>query len=483
MTLGSGLICSGGTISVPAIGGQTWLGAYGAKCDGVTDDTSTIQTAWDAAAGANQDLLLSGVGIGICKFSSITAPTPTNGEFGNRSALIGAADGSTELLSTVTGSSCAITYSATYGVNSDFNINNRDFMLVGQGSTVGKGICLTSVTKMAFQNVWFTNFDFDIYAVDSIRINLIRPTFQNSTYGAWANIASNSNPNAWVFIDPNVWNITNYGIFFYNPTQVNIIGGDYEGNGIGNAYASSIYIEGNPIDGTSGLNLTGGYFSSNFGQADITIDNVSQAYNGVHTINGAEFQRISSSIYVASNIALENTGSGITTLNIKGNGFQGFNTYSPSSSRPYITESAPTSTNYTITSGGNWFQSSTEYPGGAWWDELGWASYTPTLSCASGSLTTASATGSYKRLTAKTISVEIAATVTNIGSCATALLASLPTTANSAEEGTIRNTSTNVSGSISTVGASPTATMISATGTLPVANGQVVNASIVYESQ
>ena len=55
----------------------------------------------------------------------------------------------------------------------------------------------------------------------------------------------------------------------------------------------------------------------------------------------------------------------------------------------------------------------------------GWTSYTPTLSCNSGSLTTASATGRYKRL-GKTVYVTMVITVTTNGTCATNLLASLP---------------------------------------------------------
>jgi hypothetical protein len=54
-----------------------------------------------------------------------------------------------------------------------------------------------------------------------------------------------------------------------------------------------------------------------------------------------------------------------------------------------------------------------------------WTAYTPTLSCASGTLTTASATGRFRQV-GKTTEIEINATITTLGSCATALRATLP---------------------------------------------------------
>ncbi len=54
-----------------------------------------------------------------------------------------------------------------------------------------------------------------------------------------------------------------------------------------------------------------------------------------------------------------------------------------------------------------------------------WTTYTPTLSCVTGTLTSASATGRYKSF-GKTYFVEINASITTNGTCATALNATLP---------------------------------------------------------
>lgn len=54
-----------------------------------------------------------------------------------------------------------------------------------------------------------------------------------------------------------------------------------------------------------------------------------------------------------------------------------------------------------------------------------WTPYTPTLACGAGTLTTAAATGRYKQI-GKMVTVEIDATITTNGSCATYLSATLP---------------------------------------------------------
>lgn len=56
-----------------------------------------------------------------------------------------------------------------------------------------------------------------------------------------------------------------------------------------------------------------------------------------------------------------------------------------------------------------------------------WATYTPTLACGSGTLTSASASGRFKGL-GKTVHVRIAVTITTLGTCASSLNVSLPAT-------------------------------------------------------
>jgi hypothetical protein len=498
-SLGSG-VGDGGS-QVQSADSKCWIASFspgeidsrqwGVIANGATtDNTAALQAAWNYAASVNRDLLLPpSNSVNYVKFSSITAPTPTNGNTGNRSALVGQGEGLTFLESTATGSNCAITLTATFGVNSWYNDTFRDFTL-GGSSNVGQGICLTNITHASFSHIYIQNFNNGVFAQDSFDISWIECTWNGIVNaGVSAAYVSNSHPNAWTFIDPHFFFCINYGIIFQNPADLNIIGGDWENDNIsGTAGASAVYINGNPIEGTKGLTMTGGYFSLNGGAADITIADVDTAgggtnLNGAHSVTGVEFQRASNTQFTTNNILLNNTGTGVTNLSVRSNGFQGFNAYPPSASRLYVAETTPAATTYTISSGGNWFQSATETPTGPWWNETGWTAYTPTLGCGSGTLTTASITGSYKRLTAKTIAAQFSATVTTLGTCASYMTVTLPTNANSAELGSIRNTTSNVGGTVATAAGNNTMTGLTATGTLPLSSGTVENGSIVYESQ
>lgn len=54
-----------------------------------------------------------------------------------------------------------------------------------------------------------------------------------------------------------------------------------------------------------------------------------------------------------------------------------------------------------------------------------WTTYTPTLTCASGTLTSATASGRYNAV-GKTVFIELTITVTTNGTCATAIRATFP---------------------------------------------------------
>jgi hypothetical protein len=459
--------------------GRTWAKNFGVVCDGTTDDTTNLQAAWNAAAAANQDLYFGGIGTGVCKITQLAAPQPTSGETGNRSALVGAGMGTTVLKSSTP---CALDWAPTgFGTNSDINTRNRDFSIIG--TNISSAICLLGVTQITFQNVFIGNFAIGVFAQDALRISFIDCIWAGFTAEAVeATFGTQTHPNSWTFINPRVSFAQAEGFIFISPTQLNIVGGDWENNCIGaSGSCSSVYIDGNPVDGTAGLNLSGGYFSANGGGADITIDNVSGTQNGVHTINGAEFDRNSATQFAAHNIFLANNGTGFTTLNIRGNGFQGFSPYVPSASNLYIAESNASSNNWLVSSGGNWFQSSIETPAGSFWAETGWVQYSPTLTCSSGTLTSSTVTGAFKRIAQKTIAIRVAPAIITLGSCAGSLLVSLPFTSSGVGVGAVRNTSTNAAGTISTASTS-TATILNYDGTLGVTSGNTLWGELQYET-
>lgn len=344
--------------------GVYWLGRTAAKCDNSTDDTAVIQAAWNAAAALNQDLYIGGVGLGICMISTITQPAPV-AEFGNRSGLIGAGTGATKLISSVGNGSCAIVFSsATYTTAGRLGFPVKDFTISGTGAYTGNGICLTNIISARFDNIVITYFQNGVYATDSINISWYDCKWIGMTgTGVDALFGSNTHPNAWSFYNPHIFFVTNYGLIFDHPTQLNIYGGDFENNNIGGiAGASVIYVNGNPTDGTAGLNVNGGYYSVNAGTADITIYDGASTLAGVHNISGAEMDRASPTQYVTHNIFVINSGTGVTTLNVNGSGFQGFNSYPVSAARGYVVANSVASSNYVINFVGNFFGSVTEKP-------------------------------------------------------------------------------------------------------------------------
>lgn len=459
--------------------GRTWAKDFGVVCDGTTDDTAHLQAAWTAAAAANQELYIGGIGTGVCKITQIVAPQPTAGETGNRAGLVGSGMGSTVLKSSTP---CAIDFAPTgFGTNSDINTRNRDFSIIG--TNISSAICLLGVTQMTFQNVFIGNFAIGAFAQDSIRITWIDCIWAGFTAEAIdAVFGTLTHPNSWTFINARVSFSAQFGFIFDHPTQLNIIGGDFENNTATAPSSGVIYIDGNPVDGTAGLNLSGGYFSVNGGGADVVIDNASGSENGVHTITGAEFDRHDAPRSVINNIFLANNGTGFTTLNVQGNGFQGFG-YTASASNLYIAESNASSNNWLVNSGGNWFQPTTPsmVPAGSFWAETGWVQYSPTVSCSSGTLGSATVTGAFKRITQKTIVVRVAPSITTLGSCAGSLVVTLPFPSTGVGVGATRNTATNTAGTISTASAG-TATLLNYDGTLGVGNGNSVWGELQYET-
>lgn len=465
-----------------------WIKEFGAACDGSTNDTTAIQNAWNAAAAAGKSVYLGGVGTGACVITSLTAPQPTSGETGNRSALVGDGYGNTILLSNVTGTNCAITIApSTYGTNGDYNTSFKGFTLKNSGgSPAGYGLCLTNVTRAAFEDIWIDTFSRGVYAVDSIRITWNRCVWNNETIGVYGVSASYTLPNNWTFIAPSFSFMGSYGIFMYNPADLEVYGGDYENNGLGNGTAAVIYLYGNPIDGSKGLTLVGGYFSSNNGIADVLIDNVSGSQNGVHSITGVEFQRVSNTVYVSSNIYINNNGSGLTTLNVSGSGFQGFSTYSASAGRPYVGFLNAATANYAVVTSANYFGSTTEAPPGPWFSETSWTTYTPTLGCASGSLSgsnTPALRYKFTGLKSVNFSVSISFAASAAGTCASTVTFTLPFTAASAETFIGRDSYNNQLWFCYTTAASSTATCITTAGGLPTVNNATPIISGVYERQ
>lgn len=115
-------------------------------------------------------------------------------------------------------------------------------------------------------------------------------------------------------------------------------------------------------------------------------------------------------------------------------------------------------------------------------DQTVWTAYTPTITAASGTFTTVSATARYKKI-GKSILLQADVTITTAGTAAGNILVSLPFTAAAfAYIGTCREHAlTGKSGAAIINASGTTAVMIDSTGTTLIATGNVVGLGITYE--
>jgi hypothetical protein len=314
---------------------------FGAVCDGTTDDTAAIQAAWNAGAAQNKNVKLSGVGA-ICKISSLTMPSPTTGY----SLLVGDGPKTVALYSTVAGTTCAITVSASYGVNSSIYGTMGGFALVqNAGTHIGYGICLNQLTAFNLDGLLVTGFARGISAVDVIDLNVTRPYLFSNGYNIYGTIASYSNPNNWTIANGIFAYADTNTIYLVGPATIDIKGNDIEFNGVvPSATYSTIYINGNPVDGQTGVTVEDNYFESNQGLAEVYITDPGTTYNGVHDVRSNLFHRNYNAL--TNQVFVNNAASGsfITQVDVKNNALTDFGAYTPSSSRQHLTLANPTAT-------------------------------------------------------------------------------------------------------------------------------------------
>lgn len=114
-----------------------------------------------------------------------------------------------------------------------------------------------------------------------------------------------------------------------------------------------------------------------------------------------------------------------------------------------------------------------EYPGA-------WLAYTPTITAASGTFTTVSATGLYARV-GNVINANVSITITTNGSAAGAIIITLPAAATSSAVGCGReNTATGDLLQVYVAGGGSTATVYTYSNAYPGGNGRTLYLSVTY---
>jgi hypothetical protein len=338
------------------------IGDFGAKCDGTTDDTTAIQNTWNAAAALGLNANLSGMGT-VCKFSSISMPSPTQRDVGIvppvASMLVGNGPNSVELVSTVTGTTCAITVTVPF-TNFQPSGQMGGFALVQSSnaspSAGGYGICLNQVTTLELSNIFVRGFKKGLVATDTINLHIHDSTFYFNDWNIDGEAGSNTRPNAWLIGPRNVigWS-QQYGIFLTHPAEVNISNNTFEENGLNASLdPATIQCNGGPIDGSVGCNIENNYFE--FGQInEILLASLSgDTIAGTNRIVGNIFGRNAE----VNPILIANLASVNLIVTIENNGFLDNGTFS----HAYIAASNPSTATYQIFCKGNTYSNGADMP-------------------------------------------------------------------------------------------------------------------------
>lgn len=322
---------------------QPMVPITGAVCDGTTDDTVAIQTAWTLAAARGANVWLGGVGTGVCKFSQLTMPTPTG--MGKSAFLKGAGSSITKLISTASGTNCAITITATYGVNDYLNGAFQGFTLERSAQDqTGRGICLNGIGQTTFRDVTAQYFDIGMYAIDNILLLITESRFFQNNIGISAATSAHSDPNGWTIQNGHFVNNKKNAISFSGASQLNILNSEFESNG-SNSGASPATIDligPNPTGTLVGANIVGSYFEANEG-VEIRIKQNGVSIPAVYNISNNLFAR--NLVTLTGGVLIVNDAAGgFTTVNVGGNSFTDGTGISAGFS--WLAAQTPATTNY-----------------------------------------------------------------------------------------------------------------------------------------
>lgn len=340
--------------------------SYGAKGDGVTDDTNAIKSAVSDCVAKGGTLyfppgkyVVSSI-IDICFDADIpqTSGLGINirGDNANTTSIINT--GSTDFIFHVYESFTDGRATASY-----FHMN--DITIVGTSLT-NKGIHMVGISEQYFENVMFNNFFTAFEMEDVVRCRFVSCTWNQNRNGLVANDQINiSTPNAIDFLGCVFYGNAETGAYFKSGANINFFGGTIETNGHTN-YGSNrwgIKLQDLGRYGGAGASFFGTYFEGNANIADVWISH--DQYPATYSFHGCTFNKFASPKNNINNIYVDATNqpgpfNAPAKVIVTGCSFRDMGN-TPDSSTRYIGFYSG-GTPIVLEQYGNYFQSSVELP-------------------------------------------------------------------------------------------------------------------------
>lgn len=332
---------------------QTWGGiiynvkAYGAKGDGVTDDTEAIQSAIDAVMANGGGTVFLPAGTYLIS-STLLIDNSSSEYFSDPRKIHIAGAGNCQTIIRSTAAAAALKLiGGKNGILNSFITYQRihDIRLLGDNYKTGSiGIEIDTCSFLHLQHVEIQGFQYGFDAYDMDNSSFTKCIFHYNHYGIRMqervprNPLTSTRPNNINFYDCQIGGNLNWGGLFIGGSCINFFGGDIQGNGIGGEDATKwgVQILDPGVQGGVACNFYGVFFESNMGIADLWLYTQTDLGFGknpcVYNVQGCTFNRSQNTWTATYNIlaGFDADKFGPQKLIVNGCAFKNFNdTYTP----------------------------------------------------------------------------------------------------------------------------------------------------------